>query len=108
MSQVFFLFDDPVKMIKNGLDSTGNSETQSSSSDDNKRRLKHWKVKTATQECDICGKEMLRSRMKKHVKLAHKSKTWNQSQCMLVTRRPCTAPSGTSAFPHRRARGTAP
>ena len=61
-------------IIKNGLDSTGNSETQSSSSDDNKRRLKHWKVKTATQECDICGKEMLRSRMKKHVKLAHKSK----------------------------------
>ena len=66
---------DPVKIVKNGLDSTGNSETQSSSSDDNKRRLKHsWKVKTATQECDICGKEMLRSRMKKHVKLAHKSK----------------------------------
>ena len=69
------IISDPIKIVKNGLDSTGNSETQSSSSDDNKRRLKHaWKVKTATQECDICGKEMLRSRMKKHVKLAHKSK----------------------------------
>ena len=66
---------DSVKVVKNGLDSTGNSETMSSSSDDNKRRLKHsWKMKTATQECDICGKEMLRSRMKKHVKLAHKSR----------------------------------
>ena len=57
----------------NGLDSTGNSENQSSSSDDAKRKPKPtWKVKTATDECDVCGKEMLRSRLTKHMKIAHK------------------------------------
>ena len=56
----------------NGLDSTGNSENQSSS-DDNKRKPKPtWKVKTATDECDVCGKEMLISRLTKHMKIAHK------------------------------------
>merc|ERR1712233_39487 len=59
---------------KNGLDSTGNSENQSSS-DDAKRKIKPtWKVKTATAECDVCGKEMLKSRLKKHVRIAHKCK----------------------------------
>ena len=59
---------------KNGLDSTGNSETQSSS-DDAKRKIKPtWKVKTSTAECDVCGKEMLKSRLKKHVRIAHKCK----------------------------------
>jgi len=60
------------KIIFGGkLDSAGNSETQSSS-EDNKRKKPTWKDQTA--ECDVCGKEMLRSRLKKHVMIAHKSK----------------------------------
>jgi len=55
------------------LDSAGNSENHSnSSSEDNKRKKPTWKDQTA--ECDVCGKEMLRSRLKKHVMVAHKSK----------------------------------
>ena len=55
------------------LDSAGNSENQSNSSSEEHRRKKPtWKDQTA--ECDVCGKEMLRSRLKKHVMVAHKSK----------------------------------
>merc|ERR1712106_143406 len=53
------------------MDSAGNSENQSSS-EDIKRKKNVWK--TQTSECDVCGKEMLKSRMEKHMKLAHKSK----------------------------------
>jgi len=55
------------------LDSAGNSENHSnSSSEDNRRKKTTWKDQTV--ECDVCGKEMLRSRLKKHVMVAHKSK----------------------------------
>ena len=57
-----------------GMDSTGNSENQSSSDDAKRKTIPTWKVKTATTDCDVCGKEMLRSRIKKHMKIAHKSK----------------------------------
>ena len=57
-----------------GLDSAGNSEHQSSSDDAKRKPIKNWKDKTATAECEVCGKEMLRSRLRKHVKIAHKSK----------------------------------
>ena len=57
-----------------GLDSAGNSEHQSSSDDAKRKPTPTWKDKTATAECEVCGKEMLRSRLKKHVKIAHKSK----------------------------------
>ena len=55
-----------------GLDSAGNSEHQSSSDDAIRKPIPTWKDKTV--ECEVCGKEMLRSRLKKHVKIAHKSK----------------------------------
>ena len=53
------------------LDSAGNSENHSSS-EDNRRRKPGWKDRTV--ECDVCGKEMLRSRIRKHLMIAHKSK----------------------------------
>ena len=52
------------------LDSGGNSENHSGSEDSKKRRAS-WRDQTA--ECDVCGKEMLRTRLKKHVRTAHKS-----------------------------------
>ena len=57
-----------------GLDSAGNSEHQSSSDDAKRKPIPTWKDKTAIAECEVCGKEMLRSRLRKHVKIAHKSK----------------------------------
>ena len=52
------------------LDSGGNSENQSSSEDIKKRRAS-WRDQTS--ECDVCGKEMLKTRLKKHLRIAHKS-----------------------------------
>ena len=52
------------------LDSGGNSENQSSSEDIKKRRAS-WRDQTT--ECDVCGKEMLKTRLKKHLRIAHKS-----------------------------------
>lgn len=53
------------------LDSGGNSENHSSSEDSKKRRPSWWEQ---TAECDVCGKEMLKSQLKKHAKTAHKSR----------------------------------
>ena len=52
------------------LDSAGNSENQSSSEDIKKRRAS-WRDQTT--ECEVCGKEMLKTRLKKHLRIAHKS-----------------------------------